>query len=117
MTAAQSFREKLMARHHNIPTYRLSGVFIPEDDYRFSVGYYADGNQSLSIRGKTGSHMISTNLDESPLERGTFFIKNWSENDGILESLVTSRAVEDTGIRIGSGFIKVPVVKLLAPHI
>ncbi|WP_204321205.1 hypothetical protein, partial [Proteus mirabilis] len=66
---------------------------------------------------KTGSHTISTNLDGSPLERGTFFIKNWSENAGILESLVASRAVEDTGIRIGSGFVQVPVVKLLAPHI
>ena len=40
-------------------------------------------------------------------------IKNYSENEGMLNALVEARLVEDTGRRVPTGYVTVPVVRLL----
>ncbi len=41
------------------------------------------------------------------------FIKNWSENEGILDALVAGGIVEDTGRVVRSGFAAANVCRLL----
>jgi hypothetical protein len=45
------------------------------------------------------------------------FIKNWSENEGVLEQLVNAGIVRDTGQRASSGFVQVPMVEIIAPEL
>ena len=54
---------------------------------------------------------VSVNLDTTLLP-GEFLVKNWSENEGLLEALVEAGAVVDTGRRIPSGYVDIPVVRL-----
>ena len=54
---------------------------------------------------------VSVNLD-TPLNPGEFLVKNWSENEGLLEALVDAGVVIDTGDRIPSGYVDIPVVRL-----
>lgn len=47
------------------------------------------------------------------LEPNQVFIKNWSENEGVLDELVRLGIVEDTGLRVPTGFVEAAVCKLL----
>ena len=49
--------------------------------------------------------------DHEYLEPGTFTIKDWSENAGILESLVSAGLAEDTGKTIKTGFVAAPIMR------
>lgn len=49
---------------------------------------------------------------EIPTKSHTF-IKNWSENSGILKVLVDAKIVEDTGITVPTGFVSANLVKVL----
>ena len=40
-------------------------------------------------------------------------IKNWSENENVLTSLIEQKIVRDTGIRISSGFVQVPICEII----
>ncbi len=40
-------------------------------------------------------------------------IKDWSENEGMLSSLIISGLVEDTGKRVPCGFVEAAIVKIL----
>ena len=43
----------------------------------------------------------------------TVFIKNYSENQGILDALVDAGIVKDTGLTMSSGFTKLNICELL----
>lgn len=47
------------------------------------------------------------------LEHDEVLIKNYSENEGMLEALVDAGVVKPTGRVIQTGFVEVPVCKLL----
>ena len=40
------------------------------------------------------------------------FVKDYSENEGMLKALVDAQVVVDTGIKAPSGYVEVPVVEL-----
>ena len=42
-------------------------------------------------------------------------IKNWSENEGMLEALVKNSVVKDTGKRVPCGFTEAAIVEILYP--
>lgn len=46
------------------------------------------------------------------LESGEFAIKNYSENEGMLDCLLESGIVERPHRRVQSGFVELPIVKL-----
>ena len=48
-------------------------------------------------------------------EQGEVLLKDYSENEGLLECLVAEGVVEDTGRRVQSGFVQLPVCKMLVP--
>ena len=56
---------------------------------------------------------VNVLLPDEPLEDGEILVKDYSENEGLLACLVKEGVVEDTGRRIPSGFVELPVCKLL----
>jgi len=55
----------------------------------------------------------SVNMPELSLPPGYIFIKNWSENEGILEALIENQVIEPPKCYIPSGFVNVYVCKLI----
>jgi hypothetical protein len=59
--------------------------------------------------------VASVNLaDEPRLDPNEVFIKNWNENEGVLQALVEAGIVEDTGHTIPTGYVKANVCTLIA---
>lgn len=56
---------------------------------------------------------LTVNLPDEDLDKGQVFIKNWSENEGLLEQLESQLIVRRTGRVVRSGFTEVPVALLL----
>ena len=65
--------------------------------------------------GMTGEPYATAtvNLPGEPLLQRQVFIKNWSENAGILEALIDASIVEDTGTTVATGFVHAHVCNLL----
>jgi len=55
--------------------------------------------------------VLTTNLDGVHLEHGEFFVKTWSENEGIANHLRVSGIFTDTGKRATTGFTHAEVWK------
>lgn len=57
--------------------------------------------------------MATVNIPMANLEADEVVIKDYSENEGVLEALVKAGVVKDTGKIIATGFVTCPVCKLL----
>jgi hypothetical protein len=55
----------------------------------------------------------SVNIPEEPLADGEILIKDYSENEGMVEFLESVGVVERTGRVVCSGYVTIPVCKLL----
>lgn len=55
----------------------------------------------------------SVNLVNQELAPDEVAIKNYSEGEGMLNDLVDAGIVEDTGREVGSGYVMVPIARLL----
>lgn len=79
-------------------------------------GFYFNKRRILTLFNADNWEMLlkaSVNLPDEPLEQGHIFIKNWSENENVLDFLINNHIVQDTGKRIKSDFVEIPVVKVL----
>ena len=76
--------------------------FSYEDDDPNLIGPYVEQNA------------ISVNLPDEAynLQEGEFFLKDWSERERLAKVLISSGVVVDTGAKVRSGYVKVPIVKL-----
>lgn len=55
----------------------------------------------------------TVNIPEEKLLSGETLIKDYSENEGMLDALVEAGIVEDTGRKVKSGYVDIPVCRLL----
>ena len=55
----------------------------------------------------------TVNIPDEPLGEGEVLIKDYSENEGMVDFLVQEGVVERTGREVRSGYISIPVCKLL----
>ena len=55
---------------------------------------------------------ITSNFPDQPRDSNELFIKDWSENEGILKHLVEWGIVEPPHRRFPSGFVSVPVCRM-----
>ncbi|AWP23471.1 hypothetical protein C4901_09115 [Acidiferrobacter sp. SPIII_3] len=55
----------------------------------------------------------TVNIPELPLKSTEVFVKDYSENEGVLEALERAGIVRHTGRRIRCGFVEVPICELL----
>ncbi len=78
---------------------------------------YSNGRTALLLEdAKTGESVAvaTVNLPHENLEPGQVFIKDYSENHGMLEALEKAGIVKATGETVHSGFAPVPKAILLS---
>jgi formylmethanofuran dehydrogenase subunit D len=56
----------------------------------------------------------TVNIPEAPIANDEVIIKDYSENEGMLQFLIDNKIVENTGNYIDSGFVSCPVCKILS---
>lgn len=55
---------------------------------------------------------MTVNIPELPLGENEYFIKDWSENEGMLDAILSCGLASDTGRRERTGFVYAPVVTI-----
>ena len=76
---------------------------------------YADGGRiALRLLCPDGDLMAvaTVNLPEAPLPAGHVFIKNWSENAGILEALIAAQILDPPCGTVPTGYVEAYCCKL-----
>lgn len=65
------------------------------------ISHYADGNIAVQLRDDEGPYAtVSVNLPESlALPDGWFYAKTWSENEGLVEALISAGVLESDPTR------------------
>jgi hypothetical protein len=72
---------------------------------------YMNGRLALFLEAP-GHELFATltvNLPDEHLDEGEFFVKTWSENRPLAVFALSSGLFEDTGRRVQSGLVQVPV--------
>jgi len=94
--------------------YKTYEVYLKWDTYR------SNGRTFLELR-EAFTHepvlVASVNLDDAPLEDGEMIIKDYSENEGVLDFLVSNGIVSKPKRWLSTGWVMVPVVDLLVKPI
>jgi hypothetical protein len=90
-----------------------------DDDVFIEKGKYHDGSTALRLLDETGQPVLIatvclSHIEEKPAQ-GNVFIKDWSENEGLLVSLQQSKIVGPTLRDIPTGFAKAYECELLIP--
>jgi len=78
------------------------------------LSFYHDNRPALVIL--TNNEVLckaSVNLPDNEILDGHIFIKNWAENEGILQELIRLNAIKDTGQTTPCGFVHAHICKLL----
>ncbi len=84
-------------------------------DVDLVVGQYSNGRLALQMFCSHTKELALTptvNIPEVFLKENEILIKNWSENEGILDSLVEQGLVEDTGKVVPTGYVIANIVKI-----
>jgi hypothetical protein len=71
--------------------------------------------QALELVDITDGELVAvatTNLPNVHLEEGEVIIKDYSENEGMLDFLLNNHIVERTGKKVNSGFVTMEICKL-----
>tara|TARA_R100000329_G_scaffold26694_1_gene24934 strand:- start:1035 stop:1355 length:321 start_codon:yes stop_codon:yes gene_type:complete len=87
-------------------------------DLTANVTKYADGNIAVQLfDGFSPYATLSVNLPEDAhlLEDNEFFVKSWSENEPLVEPLLSTGIFEDTGKRAFAGHITASIWRLIEP--
>jgi hypothetical protein len=76
---------------------------------------YRDGGVRIQLYdSKDGTpYATATSKVEEKLEQGEVAIKDWSENEGILDFLVQNKIIKDPHRFVESGYVKIPICKLI----
>jgi Domain of unknown function (DUF4313) len=80
------------------------------------VTTYRNGRTALILNdARTGEEVTvaTVNIPEIPVTPGETFIKDYSENEGVLKALEEAGWVKSTGERVHSGFVEIPKVTVL----
>lgn len=80
-----------------------------------SLGAYLNGRLAIKlIDAQDGCPcaVATVNIPDYPLPEDEVIIKNWSENEGVLEFLIENGLVEDTGKVVSTGRVVANVVKI-----
>jgi len=80
-----------------------------------SIGKYSNGQTRIQLYDVADGMPYATAtvaVEDGLLKEGEVAIKDWSENAGILDTLVDAEVVEFPHAYIQSGYVKVPICKL-----
>ena len=84
-------------------------------DVRLTTGRYPNGRLAVQLteHGEPFA-TVSVNIPEVPLARDEFFVKVYSENEGLLDELLRVGAIHFTGRRLQTHLGPTPVYRLPA---
>lgn len=90
------------------------GLMIKGIEVEIRRASYDNGRVALILITPNGGKYctITTNAYDHPCPSGHAHVKNWSENDGMLDWLIANGFAEDTGKRDPCGYTSAPLVKL-----
>jgi len=77
---------------------------------------YSNGRTAIELLDDKDGEPVATatvNLPNVPLAHDHVMIKNYSENDGMLKTLMDAGIISEPVNIVASGYILVPIVKLL----
>lgn len=76
---------------------------------------YSNKRIAILLESLMGEPLFTAtvNIPEAILGKDEVLIKNWSENEGVLATLVNAGVVEGTGKKVPTGFVKANVCRLL----
>ena len=97
----------------------MTTVRFREWDCKVERLKYANGRTALVLvdaRNQEEIAVATINLPDQPLEPGQVFIKDYSENAGMLAALERAGIVKATGESIQAGFAQIPKASLLSPE-
>ncbi len=97
--------------------FNMKNAYVDEDMTLMHVGNYGDGTPAILIYDENGEeYAVATvcmaGYGEKPQD-GHVFIKTWSENEGVLESLVAAEVVSPPVRWVDAGYCKAAEVKIL----
>jgi hypothetical protein len=82
-----------------------------------NFSYYRENDRpSMTIVEADSQEVLfhaSVNLPNIKIEENQMFIKNYSENEGVLDFLLSNNIVKKSGRTVYSGFTEIPVVDLI----
>ena len=76
---------------------------------------YKEGGIRIQLYDSTDGtpYATATTNIQGDLESGEVAIKNWSENEGILDFLVEHKFIEKPHRFVEQGFVRIPICKLI----
>lgn len=80
------------------------------------LGFYDNDRAALQLVERETQEpwaRATVNVPDEPLESDEAFIKDYSENEGMLDALVEAGLARPTGRVVYQGHVQIPVVKLL----
>ena len=81
--------------------------------------YLSTDNNAIHLKEEETDEYIATasvNLSGIRLEKDEVMIKDYSENEGMLKTLVNAKIIGEPITHIQSGFVLIPVCKILVDY-
>lgn len=99
--------------------FTFSNKYGSYENCSFHVGYYSNGNLGIEIWSDTDGPITKVTINpDVPLLHDRIAIKNYSENEGMIEWLISQDLIEKDPIQtIVSAWVEIPVHKLTAQGI
>jgi hypothetical protein len=103
----------------NIPTQNLKPmktIKFKQWICKLTLNAYQNGRTAITLYDIDDDMPIATctiNVPEVDLEQNEVIIKNYSENEGILDTLINEGIVEKTGKIVSLGYVNCEICKLL----
>ena len=84
------------------------------EEFNIAVGRYANNNSIALLLEDEGEHFATAtvSLDDRRVLEGQTYIKDYSENEGMLDALKEAGIVKDVINYVNSGFVTIPLVQL-----
>ena len=97
-------------------TFTYKSKYGTYKDCQFVIGYYENGNLGIEIRSNTEGAIARVTVNpDIPISIDEIAIKDYSENEGMVDWLLSMNIIEEEPIReIESGWVTIPVHKLTA---
>jgi predicted GNAT family acetyltransferase len=93
----------------------MKSIYFAGENLTINKKTYPNGRICLTLTDEQGfPYMTATvNLPDQSCKPDETFIKDWSENEGILHALVQNDIVLDTGKQVSTGYVYANLVKVL----
>ena len=91
-------------------------VVMHDQHFTFArVGRYNNARVCYALVDANGEEVyrVSVNVPDVALGKQELLVKDYTENTGMLAALLAAGVVRDTGTRIPSGFVDLPLVELV----